>query len=179
MAKYDPNDGDVEVVSPGGKGYTQPQTPTAPADPLFALISKVMDNVFVIPGTNIRFGIDPIIGLIPGLGDTSGALISSMLIFRGAQAGVPKVVLARMALNVLVNAIFGGVPFLGDLFSIWFKSNQMNYELYQKHAGGRTTASKSDWVFVISLLVALLVAVGCVIALSLTVIAALWKAINN
>ncbi len=173
----DPDYIEMEVVSGGGKKVGQ--LPDGKKDPLFALVARLMDNFFLVPGTNIRFGLDPIIGLIPGLGDTSGAIISALLILRGAKAGLPRIVLARMALNILINTVCGAIPILGDVFSVWFKSNQLNYALYQKHSGGTTKAAKTDWLFVISLVTILLLVVGAVIVLSMMLLAALWKSLLN
>jgi len=120
-------------------------------DPFIALISRLMDSAFVIPGTNIRFGLDPIIGLLPGIGDGATALTSLMLFLKSAAYGVPKIVLARMALNIVLNTSLGAVPVVGDAFSFWFKSNDRNYELFRKHAGLPNTSTKADWTFVIAL----------------------------
>src|SRR5438094_4452288 len=105
-------------------------------------ISQLMDTMFVIPGTNIRFGLDPIIGLLPGVGDAIDALISSFLISRAARYGVPKIVVLRMMFNVLINTVGGAIPVLGDAFSVWWKSNMMNYELLRKHASSRRASTK-------------------------------------
>jgi hypothetical protein len=125
-------------------------------DPFIALIARLMDSAFVIPGTNIRFGLDPIIGLLPGIGDGATALTSLMLFLKAGGLGLPKIVLARMALNIVLNTSLGAVPVLGDAFSFWFKSNDRNYELLRKHAGANSS-TKADWTFVIALLGGLLV----------------------
>jgi hypothetical protein len=141
---------------------------SAADDPLFAWIARLMDTAFTIPGTNIRFGLDPIIGLFPGFGDLAAALVSVALISRCVRYGVPRIVLARMGLNVVINAMVGEIPIVGDLFSVWFKSNQKNYELLQKHAGQLRTSTRKDWIFVIGL-------IGGVLAiLALTFLGALW-----
>jgi hypothetical protein len=121
-------------------------------DPFFALIARLMDSAFVIPGTNIRFGLDPIIGLLPGIGDGATALTSLMLFLKAAGRGIPKIVLARMALNIVLNTSLGAVPVFGDAFSFWFKSNDRNYELLRKHAGLPNSSTKADWTFVLVLL---------------------------
>lgn len=121
-------------------------------DPFIALIAQLMDNAFVIPGTNIRFGLDPIIGLIPALGATASSFVSLAMIALSARRGVPKVVLARMAVNLLVNAAIDSVPIIGDVGSVFFRSNARNYELLRKHAGAARTSTTSDWVFLGALL---------------------------
>lgn len=119
---------------------------------LARILAWVLDDLIPVPGTKYRVGLDPIIGLIPGLGDTSTAAFGSVILFRAMQAGVPRVVLARMAANLLLNALIGALPGLGDLFSAWFKSNRRNYHLLQKHSGTRRASTTGDWAFLITLL---------------------------
>ena len=121
---------------------------TAKDDPLIAFLARLMDDQFVIPGTNIRFGLDPLLGLLPGWGDSASALVSAVLILKSARAGVPKIILSRMALNILLNAAIGVIPGLGDAFSFWFKSNAKNYALHQKHAGTAREPALRDRLFV-------------------------------
>lgn len=166
---------EVEVVSAGGRDEPTRENP----DPLFALVAKLMDNIFVIPGTGIRFGLDPLIGLIPGLGDGSSALISALLIVRGAKAGLPRIVLTRMALNVLLNTFCGAIPIVGDAFSVWFKSNQLNYALYQKHLQQARTSRKQDWLFVTGLLAILALLVVLTIVVSVILLKLVWNFIAH
>ena len=125
---------------------------SAKDDPFVAFVARLMDDQFTIPGTNLRFGLDPLLGLLPGWGDSASALVSSLLILQSARAGVPKVVLARMVLNILINAAVGALPGLGDAFSFWFKSNARNQLLYQRHAGTARRVALRDWLFVGALL---------------------------
>lgn len=143
-----------------------------PDDPFIALVARLMDNAFVIPGTNIRFGLDPIIGLIPAFGATATSLISIVLIALSARRGVPKIVLGRMAANVLINAAIDSVPVLGDIGSIFFRSNARNYELLRKHAGaGATRASTvGDWLFLLALLGGVLLVIGLMILGTITLL---------
>ena len=82
-----------------------------------------MDDFLRVPGTKLRFGLDPIIGLLPGIGDVTSAIISAVAFVHAALSGVPKILLARMAMNILINELVGIIPGLGDAFSFWFKSN--------------------------------------------------------
>lgn len=132
-------------------GSTGASTNPAFEDPFIALIARLMDSAFVIPGTNIRFGLDPIIGLLPGIGDGATALTSIMLFLKAAGRGIPKIVLARMALNIVLNTSLGAVPVVGDAFSFWFKSNDRNYELLRKHASVPNASTKAEWAFVVAL----------------------------
>src|SRR2546423_4002962 len=139
-------------------------------EPLFKWLALIMDEIIRVPGTNFRFGLDPIIGLIPGIGDTSSALVSAFALIQALRLGVPKILLGRMALNILANEVIGIIPVVGDAFSFWFKSNARNYEIIKNHRLGSAPPSKSDWLFVIGVLVALLVVVCAGIAVSLLVL---------
>ena len=132
-----------------------------------------MDSAFVIPGTNIRFGLDPLIGLIPALGATATSLVSIVLIGLSARRGVPKVVLTRMAANVLINAAIDSVPVLGDILSIFYRSNARNYELLRKHAGTARASTTGDWLFLAALIAGVLFVIGLIIVGSVTVVRAL------
>lgn len=140
---------------PGPRVFTREDRDPKPEppqfdDPFIALVSRLMDNVFTIPGTKFRFGLDPIIGLLAGYGDAATALTSLLLLWRSAGYGVPKIVLAQMALNIVLNSTVGAVPVVGDAFSFWFKSNERNYDLLRKHAGtGKSTGG--SWLFVLLL----------------------------
>lgn len=141
---------DIDEVLPKGAGVS------AKDDPLIAFIARLMDSQFVIPGTSIRFGLDPIISLLPAFGPSASALVSVALIALSARRGVPPVILARMALNVLLNAGLDSVPVVGDAISIFFRSNARNYELLQKHAGTARQLSRRDRIFAVAILGALI-----------------------
>jgi len=127
---------------------------------LLRMVAFIMDNLFTVPGTKLKFGLDPILGLIPGLGDTSSAFVSCLSIGLAAKEGIPRIALVRMALNVILNALGGAIPGLGDLFSLWFKSNQRNYELLLKYTSQKNPAStRADWMFVISLIAIVAIAI--------------------
>jgi hypothetical protein len=136
---------------------------------LSRLIAWLLDDLIPIPGTKFRLGLDPIIGLIPGIGDGSTAMISSVILLHGLRAGVPRIVLVRMALNVLVNSLGGAIPGAGDVFSAFFKSNRRNYELLQRHSGrdSRRTSTTADWLFVCVLIGGVL---GVTVAVSIGVL---------
>jgi hypothetical protein len=150
---------------------TKKPTASADAEPrlVFArFLAELLDQRFTIPGTSIRIGLDPIIGLIPGVGDTLANLAGSALLLVGAQFRLPKVVLLRMALNVALNTLIGTIPVVGDLFSIWFRSNVRNARLLELHATQHSQkAAPADWLFVITVIAGLLLLlVGVVVGLS-------------
>jgi len=160
---------DWEVIPPEEKERR------AKIEPLFRWVALVMDDFFRLPATKFRVGIDPIIGLIPGIGDTSSAFVSALVLIQGARAGLPKILLARMSLNILLNELIGIIPGIGDAFSFWFKSNRRNYELLQGYTGRTRKATKSDWAFVIAILVLLIVIVAVGIAVSFYVLSVIAR----
>jgi hypothetical protein len=125
---------------------------------LFArFLAELLDRRFTIPGTSIRIGLDPIIGLIPGIGDALANLTGSTILLIAARLKVPKIVLARMGLNIAVNAVIGAIPVFGDIFSIWFRSNLRNAELLEQYAGAEKQASTAaHWAVLTAVLAGLL-----------------------
>jgi hypothetical protein len=97
------------------------------------LLARLMDSQFKIPGTRFRFGLDPLIGLIPGLGDFTGLLFSGYMILICARNGASGFLLARMVLNILIDACIGAIPLVGDLFDFAYKANNRNLKLMHEH----------------------------------------------
>jgi hypothetical protein len=127
--------------------------------------ARVFDSAFRIPGTQIRFGVDPLLGLFPGLGDLVSPVFSVVLLWHGARLRVPKIVLIRMVFNALIDVAVGAIPGLGDLFDFAWKANTWNLALIEKHAMPGQRATSADYVFVI--LCALVVAAAALIPLLL------------
>ena len=98
-------------------------------------MSRLLDNAFTIPGTRYRFGLDALIGLVPGLGDAVSALFSSYIILQASRLGAPTSVVSRMIANVALDTVVGWVPILGDLFDVAWKSNLKNMALLETHLG--------------------------------------------
>src|SRR5207247_3092808 len=132
-------------------------------EPLFRWVAIVMDELIAFPNTKFKFGLDPLIGLVPGIGDTASAIVSALVLIQAARRGLPKILLARMSLNILINEIVGIIPGLGDAFSFWFKSNKRNYQLLLAHTAAPQRARASDWLFVIVVLAALFIVVSIII----------------
>ena len=109
----------------------------------------LLDSQFRVPGTNIRFGLDAIVGLIPGIGDISTPVFAALLLLQGVRMRLPIVVQARMVLNAAIDMLFGFVPILGDLVDIGFKANLRNLALLERHARRDVPPSRSDYIFVI------------------------------
>ena len=120
--------------------------------------ARILDSAFRIPGTNIRFGIDPILGLVPGVGDLATPLLSLFMVWQGARLRVPKIVLMRMVFNALIDALAGVVPVAGDLFDFGWKATAWNLALLEKHAMPGQRATSGDYLFVILCSVILLLA---------------------
>lgn len=139
-------------------------------EPLFRWLALLMDNVLRVPGTNLRFGLDPLLGLLPGIGDTASAIISAVALIQAARSGLPKILLARMSTNILINELVGIIPGIGDAFSFWFKSNARNYELLKHYSATPHRSRKSDWVFVGVILILLFVIVCVGIAVTVLVL---------
>ncbi len=138
-------------------------------------IARLLDSVIRIPGTPIRIGLDPLLGLIPGLGDVVANLIGSTLLFLAVRIQAPKIVISRMALNMVINTVVGAIPGLGDLFSIWYKSNVKNAELLRRSTTGAPPRSTGgDWLFVIGLVLGTFtLAIGLILAI-IWIIRILW-----
>lgn len=96
-------------------------------------LAKLMDSQFCIPGTSIRFGLDSLIGIIPGAGDLSTLAVSGYMLTIMARNGASGYLLARMTLNVIIDALFGSIPILGDIFDVAFKANTRNLQLMKEH----------------------------------------------
>jgi hypothetical protein len=108
----------------------------------------LLDNAYRVPGTNIRFGWDALVGLIPGAGDIVTALFSGAIIMQAHRMRVPRVIQLRMVLNVLIDVVVGIVPLFGDVADVFWKSNARNFALMERHAAAPTPASPGDWLFV-------------------------------
>lgn len=115
-------------------------------------LSWLMDDLIKIPGLNWRLGLDAIVGLVPGFGDAASSLVSFYILASAVRYRVPKITLLRMGLNLGIDYLVGSIPFVGDLFDAWWKSNQRNVTLLSERA--TVSASEalegrlSDWLFV-------------------------------
>lgn len=96
-------------------------------------LARLLDSRFRVPGTGLRFGLDGLLGLVPGVGDAAGLALSSMVIVQAVRLGARGATVARMVLNVAVDAVFGSIPLLGSVFDFAFKANTRNVALLQRH----------------------------------------------
>ena len=136
-------------------------------------LAKLMDSQFRVPGTDFRFGLDSLIGLIPGAGDLSTFAISGYMLWIMAHNGASGVVLVRMVFNVLLDAIVGSIPVLGDLFDVAFKANMRNMRLMQEHyVEGRHKGSA--WKLIVPVLLVLFLIIAGLIYLSYKLLASIF-----
>jgi hypothetical protein len=121
----------------------------------YAAVSRFLDDLVPIPGTNQRIGLDPVIGLIPWFGDLVSAAVGFWLIAEAARFRIPSVVLVRMVLNTTVDLVAGAIPFLGDIFDVVSRSNRRNLELFRRHAtdAGASTAEHRAFLAGLALIV--------------------------
>ena len=128
-------------------------------------LARLLDDLIRVPGTNIGIGLDPIIGLIPGVGDMIGGLMSSYILMVAAQEGVPASVLTRMLGNIALDSVVGVVPVLGDLFDVGMKANRRNVELLERYlATPSETKAASRGIVAVVILAAILLVVGVIAA---------------
>ncbi|MBV9211707.1 MAG: DUF4112 domain-containing protein [Acidobacteria bacterium] len=146
-------------------------------------ISRWMDGLFRIPGVGWRFGLDALVGLIPGVGDTATTLVSFYILAAGVRYRVPKVTLLRMGLNIAIDYLLGSVPVVGDVFDAIWKANQMNVELLKERATVSAEEARSgkisDWLFVAVIILILLVLLFGSIALSIYLLTLLVKYLSS
>jgi hypothetical protein len=138
------------------------------------LVARLLDDAVEIPGTSWRIGIDPIVGLVPGVGDLLSALLSTWILFVGVRLGAPGAVVARMALNVAVDTVVGAIPVGGDLFDFAWKSNLKNVRLLEAWLDRPGPTRRASGAVVAALAVGLLLVLAAV-AFSLWRLAA-WAA---
>jgi Domain of unknown function (DUF4112) len=119
--------------------------------------SVLLDSAFRVPGTNLTFGLDPILGLIPGLGDLTTPLFAALLLLHGVRMRIPRVVQIRMLINAIIDFLIGFIPVVGDLFDFGWKANVRNLALLERHAHPASKATKGDWIFVFSIVGVLVV----------------------
>ena len=155
MADYPPNSRPAPLVTVGDPNYRWSSGAWLFHDETLRGLAVLLDEAFRIPGTQIRFGLDGIIGIVPGLGDVLAGLLSLVIPLAAWVRGVPYITLTRMAANLGIGVLVGSVPLLGDAFDIAWKANRRNYRLLQRHIGEPRRHTGRDWAFLVLLL-------GCV-----------------
>jgi hypothetical protein len=123
-------------------------------------IAALLDDMFRIPGTKIRFGLDALIGWIPGIGDAMAGIASFLIVFAAWRRGVQPVTLVRMIANVLLETTLGAIPVAGDIFHVFWKANRRNYKLLIREKEQPGSNAGRDWVFLAVILLTAIAAVG-------------------
>ncbi len=131
-------------------------------------IASLLDDMFRIPGTKVRFGLDAIIGWIPGIGDAAAGIASFLIVFAAWRRGTPGVTLARMVANVVLETMVGAIPILGDLFHVIWKANRRNYRLLMRERYQPSANRKRDWSFL------LIISVTAIAVFSLPFFILIW-----
>jgi len=124
-------------------------------DESLSYLSHILDDFLRIPGTNIRFGLDGIVGLIPGIGDILGAMASWIIVLAAWTRGVPNVTLLRMLANIAIETVVGAIPIVGDAFDIAWKANRKNFALLERASEGRRS-TRRDWGFLVILMLCMM-----------------------
>jgi Domain of unknown function (DUF4112) len=138
-------------------------------------LSHFLDNAIPIPGTKFRIGLDPILGLLPGGGDTVTGALGAYIVIEAAKMGVPRKVIGEMVGNIIFDSLVGIVPILGDFFDVTWKANVKNMALLEKHLDIKPQKKKSDLLFLIGLTLLLAIIVLGFAALTVFLIRWLWS----
>jgi hypothetical protein len=128
-------------------------------------IAALLDDIFRIPGTQIRFGLDALIGWVPGIGDAMAGIASFLIVFAAWRRGVQPITLVRMIANVLLETTLGAIPVAGDVFHIFWKANRRNYRLLIRERERPGSNAGRDWMFLGILLFAVIAAAAIPIAI--------------
>jgi Domain of unknown function (DUF4112) len=123
-------------------------------------VAALLDDMWRIPGTPIRFGLDAVIGWVPGIGDAMAGIASCLIVFASWRRGAPRITLTRMVANILLESTIGAIPVAGDIFHIAWKANRRNYRLLLREKEQPGLNTKRDWMFLSVLLLMVIVAVG-------------------
>lgn len=137
-----------------------------------------LDSSIPIPGTRFRIGLDSLIGLLPGVGDAIGALLSSYLLAEAARLNVPRSVILQMGLNVLIDTLVGMVPILGDFFDMAWKANQRNIRLLERYSDNPSAVTTSSRLIVLGVALVAGVLVILIAVLGFMLLEAVWTRIT-
>jgi len=130
----------------------------AARDPFAVKLAHLMDDAIRIGPYSI--GLDGLLGLVPGFGDIAGALIAMLIVMRAAQAGIPRVAIARMVTNIAIDTFVGSIPLFGDAFDFAYKSNLKNLRIYEDSLRRGRASRTSHWLFFLGLFVAIAAVIG-------------------
>lgn len=141
------------------------------------LLANILDKTVKIPGTSLYLGLDPLIGLIPGVGDVLAGLMGTIILGLAARLQIPRIIITRMSVNLLMNGVIGAIPIIGDLFSVWFRSNSRNAELLRQASTQSARVTHGDWAYVVGLIGGTVLLLLGLVVLVLWLVIGLWRAI--
>lgn len=136
-------------------------------------VTTLLDELVSVPGTRVRFGLDPVLGLVPIVGDAVAAIVGLWVIAEATRFGIPRIVVARMSVNLLVDLAVGAIPLLGDLFDLAFRSNARNLALFRRHALDPGASTRGQQAFFGGLVLLLVGAIWLIAVL----VGRLWDAL--
>ncbi len=142
-------------------------------------LTKILDHAIPIPGTKQRVGLDPILGLIPGGGDTLSAVLSGYIIIEAARMGLPRAALIRMVGNLVLDTVVGSVPFFGDIYDTVSKANVRNMQIVESHVKAPTPNTKPNRLFIALLIVGIIIFALAAGAISMLVFSWIIKIIQS
>ena len=128
-------------------------------------VAALLDDMWRIPGTKIRFGLDAVIGWVPGIGDAMAGIASCLIVFASWRRGAKPITLARMIANILLEMTLGAIPLVGDVFHIVWKANRRNYRLLMREKEQPGAHTRRDWIFLAIILVTAIVVVAIPVGL--------------
>jgi hypothetical protein len=151
-------------------------SPAPAGDPLAGArtIARLLDSAVGVPGTGIRFGLDALLGVVPGIGDLAGMVLSGYLVLLGARLGVSRAVLLRMLANVAIDTVGGTVPVIGDLFDVAWKSNMRNVTLLERAIGAPAASRRASGLTVVGILLGLVLLAAAGIAVAIVILRAVF-----
>jgi Domain of unknown function (DUF4112) len=120
---------------------------STPSNEHLDYVAALLDDMWHIPGTKIRFGLDALIGWVPGIGDVMAGIASCFIVFASWRRGAARVTLARMVANILLETTLGGIPIVGDVFHVFWKANRRNYRLLIREKEQPGAKTGKDWIF--------------------------------
>ena len=123
----------ITIEAPGTKSSFRSDDTRRAALDRIGLLARVFDTAFAIPGTNVRFGIEALMRLVPGIGDAAASALSCYLLYEAHRLDVPKHVFARLVANVAIEGAAGAIPFIGDLFDVGFRANRRNVAILREY----------------------------------------------
>ncbi len=141
-------------------------------------ISDLWDRAIAIPGTNLRVGMESLIGLLPVGGDFVGIILSSYILLQAVQLGLPKTILVRMFFNIALDGVVGSIPIVGDLFDTSWKANTKNVNLLEAHLSSLETSRRADRSFLFFLFSGLVVVAVVLLAVTILIVRLLIRAAN-